>query len=96
MGTDSSVLFWIPRLCSPKRSLDVNWFDQYGSVESCFMQSLQLTKYTRYAFYNTGQQRKIPQNLSCSSDNQVPLIKLFREIFKFREDTSKNRFSKVP
>ena len=60
------------------------------------MQRLQLTKDTRYAFYNSGEQRKIPQNLSCFSDNHVLLIKLFREIFKFREDTSKNRFSKVP
>ena len=28
------------------------------------MQRLQLIKYTRYTFYNTGEQRKIPQNLS--------------------------------
>ena len=37
MGTDSSVLFWIPRLCSPKRSLNVRlvwpiyWHGRVGS-----------------------------------------------------------------
>ena len=40
------------------------------------MQRLQLIKYTRYTFYNTGEQRKIPQNLSCFSDNHVLLIKI--------------------
>ena len=50
MGTDSSVLFWIPRLCSPKRSLNVRlvWpIYWHGSVGSCFVQRLQLIKYMR-------------------------------------------------
>ena len=48
----------------------------HESVGSRFMQRLELIKYTRYTFYNTGEQRKIPQNLSCFSDNHVLLIKI--------------------
>ena len=98
-GNDSSVLFWIPWLCSPSVLSMYNWFGQYIDMAAwglVLMQRLQLIKCMRYTFYNTGEQRKIPQNLSCFSDNLVPLIKIVsRDIYKFREDTSKNRFRKV-
>ena len=49
MGTDSSVLFWIPRLCSQNVLSMHDWFGQYIDMGGwdLFMQRLQLIKYMR-------------------------------------------------
>ena len=94
MGNDSSVLFWIPRLCSQNALSMYDWFGQYidmrewdlllcnvddGRCRTCKFIALGTSSYT---FYNTGKQCKIPHSLSCSSDNLIYLINCKRCIKK--------------